>query len=168
MASRRDVNNSRAIAAGLLGVVILGLFLGTLAPRLGLGRLDYPRLFGTYMLAAFGLPECRHVILVGWTVFALWGIGWALFYAFYFSDRLPFPRWLQGLIYAGGVVFLISSTVLFLGLSWTPPLISAGQTPVPGFLGSSLSAGRIIMANFLGHCLFGSMLGLVYRRRFVF
>lgn len=158
----------RAIAGGLLGTLVFGLFAGELAPRLGLEKLNYPYLLGTLIAGGFGFTENTFWILVGWLLFALGGAGWALIYAFYIYHRLPVPGWFQGLLYGGAGVFLISSFLFFPMLSWIHPLVRAQQIPAPGIFGLGLDGKSIVLVNFLGHCLFGFILGIIYRRRFVF
>ena len=166
MPPRVATDVSRAILAGLSAAAVLGLWLGWLAPRLGLGKLDSPHLLGTYLLGGFGFPEGKLVVLCGWLLFALGGIVWALIYASYICDRLLGPGWLQGLTYAGVGVFLVTSLLILPVIGLVHPLVRAGRMPAPGLLGLGLSGGRVVLANFLGHCLF--ILGILYRRRLVF
>ena len=158
----------RAIAGGLLGTAALGVFAGELAPRLGLEKLDYPYLLGTLIAGASESTENQFLILLGWLVFGLGGISWALIYAFYIYNRLPVAGWFQGLMYGGAGLFLISSLLFFPALSWIHPLVRAQQIPAPGMFGLGLNGQSILVVNFLGQCLFGLILGIIYRRRFVF
>ena len=92
----------------------------------------------------------------------------ALVYAFYVYGRIPGPGWLQRLIYGGVGIFLISSLVFFPLLNWIHPLVRANQMPAPGIFGLGLGGGLIVWANFLGHSVFGFILGVLYRRHLVF
>ena len=158
----------RALAAGVLGAVCLEAFLAGLAPWLGLPKLDCVRLLGTLFSTSFVFPASRPWLIPGWVYFLAGGIAWALIYASYFSDRLPGPGWLQGLAYGGLGVFLISSLVFFPLLGVIHPEVRAGRAPAPGLFGMGLFGGRGVLANFLGHCVFGLIVGVLYRRRLVF
>ena len=158
----------RAMAGGLLGTLAFGLFARELAPRLGLEKLDYPYLLGTLIAEVPGFTESRVWILVGWLIFALGGVGWALVYAFYVYERIPVPGWFQGLMYGGAGLFLISSLLFFPALGWIRPLVRVKRLSAPGLFGLGLDGKLIALTNFLGHCLYGFILGIIYRRRFVF
>ena len=158
----------RAIGGGLLGTAALGVFVGELAPRLGLAKVDFPHLLGTLFSGVFGFRESTFWTLVGWLLFALGGTGWAMVYALYVYGRIPGPGWLQGLLFGGVAVFLVTSLVFFPVLSWIHPLMRADEIPAPGLFGCGLDGGQIVLANFLGHCLFGFTLGVLYQRRLVF
>jgi len=147
----------------------MGAFLLGLAPHLGLGKLDYPHLLGSCIWGwvGFGFPADGLLILLGWVVFFLGGVIWALVYACYVYPRLPFPGWLQGLIYGVGV-FLVTSLILFPLLSEVHPLVRSGQMEAPGAFGIGLAGHGIVLANLFAHSLFGLFLGVVYQRRLVF
>jgi hypothetical protein len=164
MPTARYVDTRRAVGGGLFGAVILGLFLRSLAAPLGLEKLDYPKLVGTYLLALFRLQNGLAADIVGWVLFAVWGVVCGLVYALYVSDRLAGPGWLQGLIYSGAGLFAISCLFLPL-IGYAYSLLNA--VPIRPDA-PDVFAGQLVLANFLGHCLFGLMLGLVYRRRLVF
>ena len=142
-------NIPRAIWTGLLGAAIFILFVSKLSPRLGLGEVDYPYLVGSALPTGFGLAESARW-LAGWLVCLFAGLGWALIYAFYVHERLPGPGWFQGLLYAGVGGSLISSLVFFPILGWMHPSV------------------RTVLGNFLGHCLYGLTLGILYRRQLIF
>jgi len=168
MVGRSYVFTSRAVGAGIVGTVVLWLFLAGSAPLLGLGKLDYPRLLGTFLSGVLDLPTSKLWFLAGSLLFLVGGIAWALIYASYLCDRLLGPGWLQGLTYGGLGVFLVSSLLFFPLMSLAHPLVRSGQMPAPGFFGLGLSGSRVALANFLGHCLFGIVMGVIYRRRLVF
>ena len=168
MVSLGEVWVCRAAGAGVLGAATLQLFLAGPAPLLGLKNVDYPALLGTFFSASFGQPQNEVWILAGWLLLLAGGIVWALIYAYRFCNRLPGPGWLQGLTYGGLGVFLVSSLLFFPLMGFLHPLARSGQIPSPGLFGVGLSGERVAVANFLGHCLFGIVVGAVYRRRLVF
>lgn len=151
-----------AVVAGLLAALAAGLFLGTLAPALGLVQIDYPRLLGQ-----LGFPEGRLAIIYGWGVFLLGGVGAAWVYAYYLYDRLPGPGWLQGLLFGGIGLFLFSSLAI-LPLFDLHPLAREGRLAAPGLFALRLTGWKALLANFLGHCLYGLLLGRIYRRKLIF
>jgi hypothetical protein len=168
MVARTYVSSPRAVGTSILGTVVLEAFLVGLAPHVGLGKLNYPDLLGAFFSASLGLPTSKLWLVAGWSIFFVGGIAWALIYASCVYDRLPGPGWLQGLTYSGLGVFLISSLVFFPLISLIHRIAHSGQAQVPGIFGLGFSGGRVVLANFLGHCIFGLVVGVLYRRRLVF
>lgn len=151
-----------AIISGLVGSLAAGLFLVLLSPTLGLAKIDYP-----YLLGQLWYPEGKLSFVAGWVLFLLGGILCSLFYAYYLHDRLPGPGWLQGLIYGGIDLFLLSSVIVF-PLMGLHPLVQEGKVLAPGFFAFHLSGWRAVLTNFLGHCLYGLLLGRIYKRKLMF
>ena len=151
-----------AVVSGSLSSLCAGLFFVFLAPWLGLTRIDYPLLLGQVEY-----PEGKISLALGWVLFLLGGTLCALFYASHLHDHLPGPGWLQGLVFGGLGVFLVSSLVIFplLGLH---PLAKEGKLLAPGFFAGRLSGWMAVLTSFLGHCLYGVLLGWMYRRKLVF
>src|SRR5579884_2612071 len=113
----RDVDQPRAIATGLFAALVVGLLLSGLAQPLGLEQLDSPPVLGAYIARAVNLPEGIVALALGWSLVGVWGAACSLIFARYFSDRLVGPGWLQGMIYSGAVLFVIS--LLFrAGIHW--------------------------------------------------
>lgn len=159
---RLEPNLPLAIVAGALSSVACGIFFVFLSPALGLRRVDYP-----YLLGQLEYPEGTLSVALGWLVFVFGGIAFALLYANYLHDRLPSPNWLQGLLFGGLGIFVVSSVVFF-PLMGFHPLVRSGKLPAPGFFGFGLSGWAAVLTNFLGHCLYGVTLGGIYRRKFMF
>lgn len=151
-----------AVVAGLLSSLAAGLFLVFLAPALGLSRFDYP-----YLLGQLEYPEGKLSIILGWLLFLLGGVLCAFCYAYYLHDRLPGPGWLQGLVFGGIAAFLVSSLVVF-PLMGLYPLVRERKLSAPGFFALGLSGWNAVFTNFLGHCLYGLLLGRIYRRKLIF
>ncbi len=162
MPQRAQPYTALAVVAGLLSSLAAGLFLVFLAPALGLSKIDYP-----YLLGQVEYPEGKLSIFLGWLLFLLGGVLFALFYTSYMHDRLPGPGWLQGLIYGGIALFLFSSLIVFplIGLH---PLARAEKLAAPGFCAFGLSGWSAVLTNLLGHCLYGILLGRMYRRKLIF
>jgi hypothetical protein len=163
-----DVPIRRAVAAGIVATAAMEVFLVELAPRLGWGQVNYPRLLGTLLLANFEGPESVRCLLAGGLLFLAGGIGWSLIYAYSVYSHLVGPAWFQGLTYAGIGVFLFSTLVFFPLLSWIHPWVRAGLVAVPSLFGPGLPEGRLVVGNLLGHGLFGFIVGIVCRRQLVF
>jgi len=168
MARKPELAVARAVAAGTLAALCLEAVAGGLAPVLGLPRLDYVQLIGTLAAAGFSMPASRPWLIPGLGFFIAGGIGWALTYAAHLHDRLLGPGWLQGLAFGGFGVFLMTSLVFFPALGVVHPEVRANHMPAPGLFGIGLSGSRVVLVNFVGHCVFGLIVGVLYRRRFVF
>ncbi len=93
----------------------------------------------------------RGALLAGVGLHFLFGLLWALVYAFYFEPRLPGRDWQRGCLFALIPWFL--SLVAFLPM--------AGG----GLFGLKLGAGPLpILGNLVLHLVYGAMLGQVYGR----
>lgn len=161
MAARFPPDVALAVVAGLLSSAAAGLFLVFLAPTLGLVKVDFP-----YLLGRLWYPEGKLTLVGGWGLFLLGGVFWAFIYASYLHDRLPGPGWLQGCIYGVGL-FLLTSLLVFPLMS-LHPLVREQKLLAPGFFGLGLSGWKAALSNFLGHCLYGLLLGRIYRRKLIF
>lgn len=168
MSSPAYLSLPRAIAGGVAGTAALTVFCVNLAPWIGLRRLDFPHLLATLPARFLGPLDGLPALVVGWLLLIGGGIAFTLVYAFYVYDRLPGPYWFQGLAYGGFGVFLVCSFGFFPLIGLVHPLVPAGEAAEPGGFGSALSVDRITLANFIGHCMFGIIVGLLYRRRLVF
>ncbi len=159
---RPEPNWSLAFGAGVTASAAAGVFFVFVSPALGLCRIDYP-----HMLGQLEYPEGALSVALGWLVFVLGGIAFALLYANYLHDRLPGPNWLQGLFYGGFAIFMVSSVVFFPLMAFHPS-VRSGKLPAPGFFGFGLSGWVAVLTNFLGHCLYGVTLGAIYRRKIIY
>ena len=162
MPPRSQPYTALAVVAGFLSSLAAGLFLVFLAPALRLSKIDYP-----YLLGQLEVPEGKLSVMLGWLLFLLGGVLWALFYAHYLHNHLPGPGWLQGLTYGGIGIFLLSSVVVF-PLMGLHPWVEAGKLAAPGFFAFGLSGWKAVFTTFLGHCLYGILLGRIYRRHLIF
>lgn len=159
---------SRAIAGGVAGTVALAVFCVNLAPRIGLGQFDFPYVLAALPARFLGPLDGVPALVIGWLLLIAGGIALALVYASYVYDRLPGPYWLQGLAYGGFGVFLVCSFGFLPLIGLVHRLVPAGQAVEPKVFGSALLVAGIALTNFIGHCMFGIVVGLLYRRRLVF
>ena len=100
----------------------------------------------------------------GWVRLPAGGIAWASVYAYYFPGRLPGRGRLRGAAYGGIGAFLISSLLFFRARGANHPEIRVGHAPASGLWGRGLSGGRGALADLAGDCVWGFIVGVLYRR----
>jgi uncharacterized membrane protein YagU involved in acid resistance len=137
------MNASRAIAAGAIATASMTALL-LIEPSVGLPEIAIGQLLSTSL--SFTTAVLSAGPAVGWLLHFLVGIGWALLYAGVVVDRLPGTPFVRGILY-GVVVFLLAQAVLM-------PMVGAGF----------FSRGDVstLVGSFLGHLVYGGVLGWTY------
>ena len=131
-----NINLKRAVLAGLAGTTVMtGLMLA--APMMGMPRMNIGEMLGS-MMGGF--------TALGWAAHFMIGTALAMAYAAFFSERLPGPAVVRGMLF-GLAPWLLAQLVVM-------PMMGAGL-----FSGSLAAAAGSLM----GHLVYGAVVGAVYR-----
>jgi uncharacterized membrane protein YagU involved in acid resistance len=133
----------RAVAAGIAGTAVMTVLL-LWAPLVGLPKLAIGELLSTSL--AVSVVVLRVGPVGGWIIHGLVGIALALVYAEIFAARLPGPPAVRGALY-GLLVFLLAQLVF-----------------MPAVGGGVFSRGDpgMLVGSFLGHLVYGALVGAIY------
>ena len=138
------MNRVRASASGLVATAAVTV-LWLVEPVLGLPSLAVGSMLSSFLAVATAyLPIWP---AVGWAIHAVVGIGLALIYARWAADRLPGVPIIRGVLFGVGVFLFAQITFM--------PLVGAGFF--------SRGDGPLLIGSLIGHCVYGGLLGLLYR-----
>ena len=138
------MNAVRASVSGLVATAAVTV-LWLVEPVLGLPRLAVGSMLSSFLAVATAYLPVWPV--VGWTIHGMVGIGLALIYARWAADRLPGVPIVRGVLFGIGVFLFAQVTFM--------PLVGAGVF--------SRGDGPLLIGSLIGHCVYGGLLGLLYR-----
>jgi uncharacterized membrane protein YagU involved in acid resistance len=130
------------------------------APRVGLARIDYATMSGTYLLP----PEKK----ASWVGHAMFFLGAVSLVSVFRSlrPRMKGPDWAEPLEFGVGL-YLFSSAVIMPMLGVTNPRMRRGALKKPGFFGVGLNGWKTPVSNLIGHLIFSQVIGCrVLNRRY--
>lgn len=124
-----------------------------IAPKVKLAKVDYSTLNGTIFL-----PPGKKARVVGGIMFFSGAVAWVTVFRV-FKTLIPGQPVFQGYLY-GNIVFLFSSAVAMPMLGYINPRIRKGVIQPPGFFGVKLNGIRTVVTNYIGHIIFGFIIGI--------
>jgi hypothetical protein len=142
-------NFGRAVLAGISAWVVFVIILYVL-PSVGVPKMDLPEMLG----GLFGLSS----LAMGWVIFFVAGVVFALLYAYWFVSHLPGLGWQRGLIY-GIVPWLVMMVIVAPLLPVLNPMMMAKTAP--GFFFANMGMIATI-GSLIAHMIWGIVLGSVY------
>ncbi len=145
----KQINYAGVFVAGLVATVVMtGLILA--GPMMGMPKMEMGKMLGSVM----GGSE-----VLGWIAHFMIGVILAGFYALFSRNRFSSNGWLDGMIYGllpwlAAQLFVMPMMMLMHGMSYSAGLFS----------------GSFMMAfgSFLGHLVYGAVLGLIYKEPVTF
>lgn len=137
------MNNTRAVAAGLIGTATMTALL-LIEPSVGLPNIAIGQILST----ALGLASAHlsSGAAIGWCIHFGVGVFFALVYAGVFARRLPGGPVVRGALY-GGLIFLLAQLIFM-------PLVGGGVF--------SRGDVEMIAGSLLGHLVYGGVVGWIY------
>jgi hypothetical protein len=154
-----EIRTGRAVAAGLLGTLLMTAVQYVLPLTMGHPMLDMPRLIGTPVVPG----SSGIAYLTGWGIHLVMGVFLALLYAGLMHSARRQSHAHNGFWYAV-TVWAISMFVLPVLIAMSPAAQS-GQLSNPGFFLLGLGGFWAPLASLLGHALYGIFLGGMYKHR---
>jgi len=124
-----------------------------IAPKVKLAKVDFPTLNGTILL-----PPGNKAKAVGGTMFFSGAVAWVTVFRIC-RTLIPGQPVLQGYVY-GNIIFLFSSVIAMPMLGCINPRIRKGVIKNPGFFGVKLNGIRTVVTNYVGHVIFGFVIGI--------
>ncbi|MBE0494207.1 MAG: hypothetical protein IBX48_07675 [Thiomicrospira sp.] len=127
----------KPILAGIIATAVMSVFAMTVPSMMNMPPMDFGVMLGEQN------PLMPMPYMMGWVMHFIVGSVLALIYAYIFLKRLPGPRWFRGILFAM-LPFIIAQSVMM-------PMMGNGFW----------SAGEMSMliASFMGHVVFGVVLG---------
>lgn len=147
-----DFDLVAAIAGGLVGTAAMTLLM-TMAPMMGMPKMDMPALLGSM----FGAPGSR---LLGLLMHFMMGTVFGLVYAALFTAVTG-----TSIILLGALFGVIHWLVVGLMTGMMPMMhagIRSGQVQAPGVYMTRLGGIMGFVGGLVGHIVFGLVVGLVY------
>ena len=148
-----DVDNRRALWAGLAGTAALTLILAW-GPTVGAPPLNLPLWDGTFFTLNLGMA-----VMIGYLVHFAIGVGLAFLFQRRFQGRWNVEPWLAGALF-GFVVWLALMAVGLPVFDTLDPLVSNGLLTAPGLfaMGLGLTAPAMLL---LAHLVYGALVGAI-------
>lgn len=129
------LNIGKVLAAGILGTAAMTMLM-LAAPMMGMPPMNIGEMLGSMM---------GGITALGWMAHFMIGMVLTVIYALVFSERLPGPYPIRGMIFSLIPWFMAQAVMM--------PMMGAGF-----FSGSMVAAGGSLM----GHLVFGAVVGAVY------
>jgi hypothetical protein len=148
----------KAIIAGVAGAAAWELLIRCLIFG-GLPLFDLVRVLGTTVL---GHAPAWQWWPVGMALHASVGAIWAIFYAYFFWSTFDWSPMNQGLVFSLGPAIL-AGVVMVPQMSLMNPLVLSGEMADMGLFGCRLGWGGPA-GIFLGHLVYGAVMGSIYTR----
>ena len=133
------MNTTKIITAGIVATAVMSV-VAIMAPMMGMPKMDFGEMLGT------NNPMMAMPYAAGWMMHFIVGIVLTAVYASAFLNRLNGSYAVRGIIFAM-VPFIIAQSVMM-------PMMGNGF-----WSGGDMMA---IMGSFIGHVVFGAVLGSVY------
>lgn len=144
----REPNVGRAILSGVVAWIVFVILL-YLAPLLGVPTMDLPAMLG----GMFGVNS----VTMGWALFFVVGIVFALLYAYWGVYHLPGRGWQRGLVF-GLLPWLVMMVIVAPLLPLLNPMVAMKP---PGFFFANMGIIATI-GSLIAHLIWGMVLGAVY------
>ncbi len=131
----------RAFIAGLVATAVMSV-VALMAPLMGMPPMDFGDMLGTQN------PMVQMPYAMGWIMHFMVGVVLAMVYGMFVS-HLPGPAWLSGVLFAM-LPFVIAQSALM-------PMMGKGF-----WSGGDMG---LLMGSFIGHVVFGAVLGLIVGKK---
>ncbi len=154
----RRVSFQKAIAGGLAGALAWEVF-SRLLIAAGLPLFDNTRILGSMIT---GHTNGAAWWPVGLAAHAVLGTVWAIFYAYFFWSTFDWSPTLQGMLFSL-IPAVLAGLIVIPQIGYMHPLVQSGKWPAPGLFGLGWGWGAPI-GEVLGHLVYGTVLGTIYRR----
>lgn len=134
------MNIVRAITAGLIATAVMSV-VAIMAPLMGMPQMDFGEMLGTHN------PIMELPYIFGWSMHFMVGIILAIVYAAIFVKQVGGSSVFKGILFAM-IPFVIAQSMMM-------PMMGNGFW----------SSGDVmaIMGSFIGHIVFGAVLGFIYK-----
>lgn len=128
-----------AIIAGLAGTAVMTMMM-YIAPRMGMPKMDMPRILGTMFISKEGTATA-----LGMVIHFMMGAIFAIIYALLWRLGLGSATWGWGLIF-GAVHGLVAAGMMpvMLRMHPRPPEMSFGAVMIVGMLMAHLAYGLVV------------------------
>lgn len=147
-----DFNLVAAVIGGLIATAVMTAMM-TMAPRMGMPRMDMPGLLGS----VFGAPGNR---MMGLAMHFMMGVVFAIIYALLFTVVSDLSVVVLGVIF--GIVHWLIAGFMTGMMPMMHQGIKSGDVPAPGMYMSSMGVMGF-MGGLMGHVVFGLVVGIVYQ-----
>jgi hypothetical protein len=154
----RRVAFEKAGLAGVCGALGWEVVMRTLL-WLDVPLFDIVRLLGTLV---WGEEDVWKWWITGMLLHAGVGAIWAVFYAYFFWSAFEWPPVAQGIIFSL-LPAILAGVVMIPQIGYMHPLVLQGMEPSPGLFASRMGWGGPV-GDFLGHGIYGAILGSLYQR----
>lgn len=98
--------------------------------------------------------------VLGWTMYMMMGVVFALIYAFLWSLGIGSPGWLSGLIFGAGHWLIVGVIMVMIPLIHVG--IKNGDVKAPGLWMTNQGGFMAFLGGLMGHMVFGLVVVLVY------